>query len=212
MKRNLPLLFALLALALAPGRAGADPRLAREPRTVTTFHAIDLAGTLGVEVTLGKAASVEVVGDPGMLDQVLTTVKDGVLVLDTKPRLAGHHHLRAIVTAPDLASLSLSGTGGLKLTGLANERFAIQLSGTGAIAAAGTTGSLRVTVDGTGQLAAEDLSAKAVAVDVSGTGQASVRATQSLEARVTGTGSIDVYGKPASVKKSVTGVGSIHIE
>jgi hypothetical protein len=37
-------------------------------------------------------------------------------------------------------------------------------------------------------------------------------ATRSVDARITGTGSLDVHGHPAQVKKTVTGVGSVHIE
>jgi len=208
MKRIVP----LFAILLAVRGAAAEPTTGREARTVEAFHAIELAGTLAVEVTLGKPLGVTITGEPALLDKVVTTVKDGVLVLDTRQKLPHRHHLRAIVTAPDLASVSLSGTGGLELSGLANDRFAISLSGTGAITASGTTGALRVTLDGTGQLAADGLAAKAVTVDMGGTGQATLRATQSLDARVSGVGSLEVHGKPATVKKLVTGVGSIHID
>jgi hypothetical protein len=33
-----------------------------------------------------------------------------------------------------------------------------------------------------------------------------------LLARITGTGSLDVHGHPSQVKKTVTGLGSVHIE
>ena len=63
-----------------------------------------------------------------------TTVKDGVLVIKTPE----HHrdpnrrnrHLRAVVTAPDLSSLAITGTGTLKVTGIANDRLAIDVPGT----------------------------------------------------------------------------------
>jgi hypothetical protein len=202
--------LSLFALLLALGAAKADPN-ASEARSVPAFHAIDLAGTIEVDVTVGKPASVQVSGEPDLLDQVITTVKDGVLVIDTRRELKKRNHLRASVTVPDLTAIALSGTGAMKVSGVANESFGISLPGTGQVAVTGSTSSLRVVVDGTGEIAAKDLAAKAATVEVNGTGSATLRVSQSLEAKVTGTGSIDVHGKPARVKKSVSGVGSIHI-
>jgi hypothetical protein len=208
-------LAAAAALVLAAGLVNADSRSAGATRSVPEFHAIDLAGTLEVEVTAGKPVSVELTGDADLLDKVITTVKNGVLVIDTKfpPHdRHGHHHLKALVTAPDLTSIAISGTGAMKVTGIANDRLSISVPGTGSVTAAGSTGALHVVVDGTGEVAAKQLAAKDTTVEVSGTGSATLRATQSLDATITGTGSIDVHGHPARVKKAVTGLGSIHID
>jgi len=132
-------------------------------------------------------------------------------VVDTGRNMKRRHHLRVAVTVPDLTSVALSGTGELKIAGVANDNFGISLPGTGQLSVAGSTSSLRVVVDGTGQIAARDLAAKSAKVEVNGTGSATLKVSDSLEANVTGTGSIDVHGKPARVKKSVSGVGSIHI-
>jgi hypothetical protein len=193
------------------GVVSADPRPASEPRTLSGFHAIDLAGTLEVEVKVGTSASVVVTGEPYLVDKVITTVKNGLLVIDTRPKLRNHNHLRAIVTVPDLTSLAISGTGAMNVTGIASERLAINLSGTGAVTVAGSTGALHLVVDGTGEVEAGALAAKVATVEVNGTGQATLQASQSLEANISGTGSIDVTGHPAHVKKSVTGLGDIHI-
>jgi hypothetical protein len=202
--------LSLFALMLALGAAHADPQ-ASEPRSVPAFHAVELAGTLEVEIGVGKAQSVQVSGEADLLGKVSTVVKDGVLVVDTPRDLRRRHHLHVTVTVPELSAVSLSGTGDMKISGVAGARFSISLSGTGQLTVNGSTGSLRVDVGGTGEIAAKDLTAKTARVDVSGTGSATVHVTDSLEADVTGTGSIDVHGKPARVKKSVTGVGSIRI-
>jgi hypothetical protein len=212
MKRLPSELVALVALLVAADRAAADPSLARESRRVPAFHAIELAGVLAAEVAVGRPASVDIVGETGLLAQVRTEVVDGVLVISTRGKLPRQHQLRAIIGVPDLDALGLSGTGALAAHGVHNARLAIHLAGTGAIAVDGATDALRVVLDGTGQIDAEQLAAKAVTVDVSGTGNAALRATGSLDARVTGTGSIDVEGKPARVVRHVTGVGSINVQ
>ena len=204
---------ALAAPIFAFAISHADPGSASAHRNVAEFHAIELAGTLEVEVSVGKPASVELTGDADLLDKVSTTVKGGVLVIDTRfpQHDHGDHHMKAFVTAPDLSSIAISGTGAMKVAGIANQRLAINLSGTGALTAAGSTGALHLVVDGTGEVAAKGLAAKAATVELNGTGQATLHASESLDAKITGTGSIDVDGHPSHVKKSVTGLGDIHI-
>jgi hypothetical protein len=202
--------LSLFALMLALGAAHADPQ-ASEPRTVPAFHAVELAGTMEVEVAVGKGQSVQVSGEADLLAKVSTVVKSGVLVIDTPRDLRRRHHLHVAVTVPELSAVSLSGTGGMKITGVSSERFAMDVSGTGQLIVKGSTGSLRIDVGGTGEVVAKELTAKSAVVDVSGTGSATLFVTDSLEADVTGTGSIDVHGKPAKVRKSVSGVGSIRI-
>lgn len=205
-----------LVLALAATIARAEPGQVTQSRQVPAFHGIDLGGVLTVEATIapGQPASVQIVGDADLVDKVTATVKDGVLVLDTRDLHVNRRnaHLRAIVSAPGLDALAISGTGGMKVTGLAAERLAVALSGTGSLTMQGTTGELRATVSGTGDIAGKRLDAKDVVVQITGAGSARLHATRSVDARVGGVGSVSVDGHPAQVKKSVSGVGSIRIE
>ena len=202
---------AILACAAAFAVAHADPKPASEARTVPAFQSIELAGTLQVDVEVGKAASVTVTGEADLLDKVVTKVKDGVLVIDTKRDLPRRHHLRATVTVPELAAISLTGTGDMRVSGISSDSLAVRLPGTGAMTLTGSASTLKLSVDGTGNIAAKNLATKAATVDMSGTGSATLQVSQSLDARITGTGSIDVHGHPAQVRKSVTGVGAIHV-
>lgn len=209
MKRALPF-FALLMLSRF---AHADVK-AHESRQLPAFQAVDVAGTLKIEVQVGKAASFDLEGDQELFSKVTTTVKNGVLIIDTKfPREMNgkNHHLKVVLGAPQLSSVSISGTASMKLEGISNNALAINIPGTGEIKASGSTGSLRVAVDGTGSISAKDLQAKSVSVDVSGTGSATVNASDSVDASVSGTGAINVHGNPARVHKSVTGTGTVHV-
>src|SRR5262245_66087074 len=93
-----------LALALLSVIAHADPATASQPRKVGAFHAIELKGTIAVDVTVGKAQSVEVTGDADLLDTVSTTVKDGLSVVDTARYLDRRHRknrrLHPLATVP----------------------------------------------------------------------------------------------------------------
>jgi len=109
--------LSLFALLLALGAAHADPQ-ASEPRSVPAFHAVELAGTMEVDVTVGKGQSVQVSGEADLLGKVTTVVKDGVLVVDTPRDLRRRHHLKVTVTVPELSAVSLSGTGEMKIGGV----------------------------------------------------------------------------------------------
>src|SRR5262249_51760856 len=108
-------LASAFALLLALGLARAEPPdsahapQATQTRTVPGFQGIELAGVLTVEATVGKPASVTISGDADLVDKVTTTVKDGVLVINTPEHHRDHNRrnrrLRAVVTAPELSSL-----------------------------------------------------------------------------------------------------------
>lgn len=203
------LMAATVGLAMLAGRAHADD--STQPRQVPAFHAINLVGTLEIEVVAGKAQSVQLVGDAPVFDRVLTTVKDGTLIVDTKFERHTNNHVKVLVSVPDVSRLVVEGTGAIKATGVANDHLAIDLPGTGEIKVDGATGDLKVSVDGTGEVSARKLSAKSALVSMAGTGSASITATDTVDATVSGTGSIDIDGHPANVHKHVSGVGSIHV-
>jgi hypothetical protein len=208
-----PLLFAvLLAQACAP-TAAADPAgsaSASEVRKTDPFRGIELAGTIEVEARIDPAARVEVFGEPDRLKQVTTSVQGGVLRIDTKGKLE-KSHLRVVVTAPSLTSLSISGTGALRVSGLTGGALDVTIAGTGALQLAGKADTLRLTIPGTGDVRAKDLIVADATVDMQGTGAAKLHATRSLDARISGTGAIQVYGRPPSVKKSISGTGVVDV-
>ncbi len=206
-----PVFLALAVGLVSHGTAGADAPLARETRAVGAFQAITIAGALKVDVTVGKAAGVELSGEPDLLAKVTTTIQDGALVIDTPKRMNNRRTLRATVTMPDLRSILISGTADMKVAGVANAGLAISIPGTGSLTLAGSTGSLKVRIDGTGNIEADKLAAKDARVDIAGTGQATLRATESVDINISGTGSVEVAGKPARVRKSVTGTGAVNV-
>lgn len=184
---------------------------ASEARTVPAFHAIELRGVVGADLTVGKPASVQITADNDKLNRVITEVKDGVLVIDTKGS-GSFGHLHAAVTAPDIDAIALTGTADLSATGIASPNLAISVSGTGMVNATGKADTLHITIGGSGHLTAGDLAAKDVTIDIGGTGSATLQATQSVDARISGTGSVTVHGHPAAVHKSVGGTGSIRVD
>jgi len=210
MKRT-PTLIACSLLALA-SRAHADVR------KVDAFDAIDLAGLMAAEVRIGSATKVDVQGEQDLAKLVSTTVKNGVLVIQTPrdflERLKGRNDnkLKVVITMPALARVTISGTGAIEVDGLAQKSLEANIPGTGSLRLAGKTDTLRLAVPGTGEVRAKDLVASAVELTIPGTAEASVHATKAFEATVMGTAMVKVHGKPASVKKSIMGTAMIDVK
>jgi hypothetical protein len=200
-----------MGILLAYGTARGEPTQTTEARKVGDFHAVELRGTADVVVAIGKDTRVDASGEPDLLPRLVTETKDGVLIVDTRGRLPSNNHLRVTITTPDLDGATISGTGDLHISGISNAKLEARLSGTGDLVISGATGAVRAQVSGTGDLRLKDLTAKSVYVDVNGTGEAIVYASQSVDARLSGTGDISVYGHPSQVSKSVSGLGEIKL-
>lgn len=206
-----PLLFAAM-FALACSHAVADPAgLASEVRKTDAFHGIEIAGTMIVDARIDATTRVEVIGDPDRFKQVFTSVKDGVLLIETKGNL-NKSKLRMVVTAPSLDMVRVTGTGELRVSGIDGRAFDVSVPGTATVKASGKTTALRVEIEGTGDVRATDLIASDAKVSVQGTGNVKLHASRSLDAKIAGTGTIHVQGRPASVKKKILGTGVVNVD
>ena len=205
MKRSPFLAFSILALA---AHAHADS----DTRKVGGFTAIELAGTIVVDAHIG-AAKVEVEGDADVIPLVTTSVKDGTLLIDTKPFPKNKQIKKLVVhvTAPDISRITISGTGELSLDGVASKALAVSIPGTGEVQMSGKTSTLTLDVGGTGAIKANKLVAEAITMKVPGTIQATLHATKAFESDVSGTAAVRVRGNPKTVRKSTTGTAMIDV-
>lgn len=182
---------------------------ASETRTVPSFTAVDLAGTNEMTVQVGQPQHLTVRADDNLLDQVVTEVHGGVLVVSDRGSFTSRSPMSIAVTVPSLRSATLSGTGQLVVTGVAADTFTARLPGTGTVVASGQADRVDGSVSGEGALTLDSLLATDATVTVDGTGSVAVYASGSLRAAVSGTGSVVYTGHPQSVSKTITGVGSV---
>ena len=97
----------------------------------------------------------------------------------------------------------------MNVDGIEAGTLAIRVPGSGTVTASGSADRLDVAVDGAADVELGDLVARDVTAVLGGTGHLHVHATRSLDATVSGTGTISYSGHPANVSQSVTGTGSI---
>ena len=102
----------------------------------------------------------------------------------------------------------VSGAGDLSLSGNFDS-ISATVSGAGDLYMKGQAKLLDAMVSGAGDLVAKDLDAQTAKVTVSGAGDARVHAIASMDAAVSGVGSIVYSGDPQDRKVRITGTGSV---
>jgi hypothetical protein len=182
---------------------------ATEERALAPFSAIDLSGESALTVRVGGPQSVVVSADDNLVERVTTTVEGGTLVVDTEGSFRTTSPMSITVVVPSLEELGLSGSGAVDAEGVRGEQLVVLLSGDGLVHAAGRVGTLDVTLSGTGDADLAGLVAADVRAELGGTGRIEVHASRTLDASITGTGTITYRGTPQEVTQRVTGTGVV---
>jgi hypothetical protein len=180
-----------------------------ESRSVGSFSKIELSGSPDVEVAVGSPMSVSVTADDNILPLVETKVSGDTLDIDSKGSYNTHIGVTVKITAPTLEGVSVSGSGNIHVTGLKGDEMEAGITGSGNVDLSGAVGRLKAHITGSGDLKANDLSAKHVKVSVTGSGDATIQATEELDASVTGSGDVHYSGNPPEVRKNVIGSGDV---
>ena len=188
----------------APPRSG----VVTSVRAVGPFTGVNLAGSNVVRVRVGEPRKVSVTGEANVVPLVTTTVRSGVLVISSHGRITTHA-LHVEVTTPTLTSVALDGSGRVTVTGIRGPSFTADLGGSGVLQASGRTDALRAKLGGVGNVDLAALAAAQVRAELPGSGRMTLTATGSLQASLSGTGTILYGGSPSNVSTNVTGAGTI---
>lgn len=210
--------------------------MADQDRKLSGFHAIASSGSFEVVLTQGNAESVRVKADAEVINDVITEVKNGTLMVHSKNRSVwnsgnfwNNRTVTIYVTAKDLNSISLSGSGDLRIenqfntnslqlrlsgsgdfTGKVNVKtLEASVSGSGDFKIAGKADESTISIAGSGNFSGGDLITKSTAIRIAGSGNASIYASEKVDASVSGSGDIRYMGHPKSVSKVAHGSGEI---
>jgi hypothetical protein len=92
---------------------------------------------------------------------------------------------------------------------LSGPTFALESTGASEVTLDGNVDRLLVDMTGASQLAADGLKAKIAEISTTGAADAEVAVTDTLKVVITGAGKVTYSGNPPTIKKHVTGAGSI---
>jgi hypothetical protein len=202
------LLIALILAACSSADAGPS---VTETRKLDAFTGLDVSTVLDVEVTIGATTKVEVRGPQEWVARLSTKVEKGVLVASMPGKWNNVPTLKLVVTTPSLRSIDLSGVVSLTASKLSGKSLDVDVSGVGSVVLSGAVEALRVESSGASNLDAQKLVTSTTAIELSGAGEATVHATKQLDVSLSGAGSVTAYGKPATIHKSISGVGALEL-
>jgi hypothetical protein len=212
---------AILALGLV---AAASPALAGERTySVTDFDRISVEGPYIVHLVTGRPSAARAVGSTAALDRVQIDVsgqtlrirrnrdywggepgaQEGVLTVELSTRTLRSARLIGPGTI-DLdhaqglrVDFSLEGSGRITASGVTADNLFVGLAGSGRLVLAGTAGTMRADIQGTGDVDTSRLLALDATVTTTTTGEVKLAAVRSATVTALGIGAVSVFGHPA---------------
>ncbi len=219
MHKNLIIAFVVIALMMSAcsimsfttSTVEGSGNVINEPRSMTAFNSVELRGSADVNITFGNSESVSIEADDNILPLIVTSIQNQRLIIALKSNITIHSStpVRVNVTMNSLQNIELSGSGNIKITNLDVDTIQIDLPGSSNITANGITNSIAVNLSGSGNIYCDEVKAKNATVTLGGSGNITVFASDSLDAKIPGSGTIRYSGDPNLVNHSVTGSGSI---
>lgn len=186
---------------------------AEQRRALPAFHSVSIQGPVMLVLDAGKAQSVVLRGDDKFFNRVDTKVVDGKLLItfprDKKNNMHLDSDMKILIGVPALKAFFVEGAGSAELNNLSGEFVDIGFQGAGRLAANGKVGQLKLNAQGVGDVDTKGLLAQRANVNFEGIGAVKVYASERLDASVQGMGSLNYYGNPRTVNKSVDGIGSV---
>ncbi len=181
-----------------------------ETRSVSGFNGVTITGAGNVLIDQSGTESLTLTTDDNLLQYIKTEVRDGKLVIGfTQGVLFGKvQELTFKVGAKNLNSLQVDGAANVEGKNITTENLSVKLNGAGAITLSGKATAQNVALDGVGTYNGAELASQRAKVTQNGAGSAVVRVSDSLEAIISGLGSIEYIGNP-QVTKNVSGLGTV---
>lgn len=232
MKTKLTAAFILLVFSLT----GIQVRAEEQTRKVDPFTEISLRIGAKVHLEQGAKTNLEIVAKPSTLDEIITEVKDGKLIIrfpnkDFFWKTFQPGDITINITTPEIKGLGISGSGdiiaedqiktktldmavsgsgNIRLSDLSAERVKSAISGSGDIVLAGKIAArdLSVAISGSGNFKGLDYSADDVTIKISGSGNVGIEANKNLYIRTAGSGNVTYKGKPL-IDQSIAGSGTV---
>ena len=232
MRTKLATAFILFVFILT----GIQVQAEEQNRKVDPFSEISLRIGAKVHLEQGAKQNLEIVAKSSTLDEIITEVKDGKLIIrfpnkDYFWKTFQPGEVTIYITTPEInglgvsgsgdiiaeneiktkiLDLGVSGSGNIRLSELSAERVKSSISGSGDIVLAGKAAAqdLSVAISGSGNLKGFDYSADDVSVKIAGSGNVDIEANKNLYVRLAGSGNVTYKGRPM-IDQSIAGSGKV---
>jgi hypothetical protein len=190
-----------------PGVRG-NGQIKTEERQVAAFANVDTSGSFEIEWQNGSPAF-RITTDENLLPYIENNVSDNTLRLRTRDHIWPTHGVKIVISSPTRTGGRLRGAVKLTAKQLSGPTFALESKGASEVTLSGNIDRLSVDMTGASQLAAAELQTKTAEISTTGAGDAEVAVSDTLNVAITGAGKVTYSGNPATIKKQITGAGSI---
>jgi hypothetical protein len=190
-----------------PGIRG-NGHVKTEERAIGAFVNLDASGAFEIEWQNG-APALRITTDENLLRYVENNVSDDTLHLRTRGHVWPTHGIKILISSPTRAGGKIRGAVKLTVKQLRGPIFALESKGASQVSLDGTIDQLLVDMTGASQLAAAGLQVRTAEISTTGAGDAEVAVTDTLKVVITGAGKVSYSGNPPTIKKQITGAGSI---
>src|SRR5664279_519100 len=234
MKRSIILPAIILAIALLSGFAIGQSG-DKETRDVKDFTKVSFGVSGNLYINIGPEFKVVLEGEKRYLDEIITEVSGGKLVIRnenwrmnnwkmnekvtvyiTMPELnglgvsgSGKAEIKDAVKTSDL-NLSVSGSGKLYASDISVSNLDCSISGSGDISLGGGGSSSKagISISGSGNYFGDAFKISSAEIHISGSGNCECNVTESLRASISGSGNVTYGGNP-KLDAHVSGSGKV---
>jgi autotransporter translocation and assembly factor TamB len=226
MKKIIPFTLAFLMAITVLGQ--------KEKRNHSNFDGVSLAYPAKLIITQGNSFSIELEGDRDDLEEIRTEVRGSTLVIkhDREWSWFSRRDISDVtiyVTMKNVRKVSVSGSGKAESNGKIMARdldldvsgsgkidlevdaadVSIDISGSGTVILEGKGEDGDINISGSGTLYAEDFATDSFQIEISGSGKCEVNVSQTLDADISGSGSVYYKGDPDKVRSNISGSGRV---
>jgi len=180
-----------------------------EQRDVKEFRSVRLEGSARVRITIGQPQQVTLTGDDNIVPLIETTVDGDELRIGSNEGYSPKRQLEVTITVASLRGFDLRGSGDVRIDGLNEQDFSVDIRGSGDLAAHGKADTVRAAIRGSGNVDLTGVTAKSADASISGSGDVRVNASDSVKASIAGSGDIRYKGDPPQVEENIAGSGKV---
>ena len=193
------------------GKTGGPTNVASESRNVSGFEKVQLRGIGNLSIQQTDNESLTVGAGEDIVPKIRTEVVNNRLIIGPKSNTSvlTTEPITYKLTVKDLDALEVSGSGNVEAEGIDTDRLAVTISGAGDVKISGKADKQEINISGFGNYQAKDLESKEVKVNILGSGSAIVNVSEQLDAKISGSGSVEYIGNP-TVKQDVSGAGRVN--
>lgn len=181
-----------------------------DKRQVNGMTALNVSGPMQVEVRVGAAPSLEIIGDSNLLNLVQTQVSGETQKIWIDEKFNSTNPIRVVYTVPAVTEITSNGSGRLMVNGLNGGNLAVRNNGSRSVNLDGNVSRIDIVNTGSGSVNALGLMSKDAKINLQGSGSLNLGAVNGNELAVTvnGSGSVHASGNVRNLMAQTHGSGS----